>query len=131
MSDTLPWTHMLERARTNGLLGKELYVVVTSPVDGMDAIMANIKEHLAYQRMLEDTGVMFGAGPLADEGGETWSGTGMVVIRAENLAEAEEIAAADPMHASGARNFTVRPWIVNEGTVTVKVGFASSSREVI
>jgi len=131
MSDTLPWTHMLERARTNGLLGKELYVVVTSPVDGMDAIMANIKEHLAYQRMLEDTGVMFGAGPLADEGGETWSGTGMVVIRAENLAEAEKIAVADPMHASGARSFTVRPWIVNEGTFTVKVGFASGSREVI
>lgn len=131
MSDTLPWSHMLERARTNGLLGKELFVVVTSPVDGMEPIMANIKEHLAYQRMLEDTGVMFAAGPLADDGGETWSGTGMVVIRAENLAEAGKIAAADPMHASGARSYTVRPWIVNEGTVTVKVGFASGSREVI
>ena len=90
-----------------------------------------MSDTLPWTHMLEDTGVMFGAGPLADEGGETWSGTGMVVIRAENLAEAEEIAAADPMHASGARNFTVRPWIVNEGTVTVKVGFASSSREVI
>ncbi len=131
MSDTFAWTHMLERAKTNGLLGKQLFVVVTSPVDGIEPIMANIKEHLAYQRMLEDTGVMFAAGPMADEGGETWSGTGMVVVRAESLAEAEKIAAADPMHAAGARSFTVRPWLVNEGTLTVKVGFASGAREVI
>ena len=73
MSDNLPWEHMLERARTNGLLGKQLFVVFTMPEDGMEPIMANIKEHLAYQRMLEDTGVMFAAGPMADMSGDTWS----------------------------------------------------------
>jgi uncharacterized protein len=131
MSDTYPWEHMLERARTNGLLGKQLFVVATTPVAGMEPIQANIKEHLAYQRMLEDTGVMFAAGPVADDGGVTWSGEGMVVVRADSLEQAEAIAAADPMHAAGARSYRVRPWIVNEGTLTVKVGFASGSREVI
>lgn len=122
---------MLERARTNGLLGKQLFVVFTTADNGMEPIQAVIKEHLAYQRMLEDTGVMFAAGPLADDGGESWSGDGMVVVRAESLSEAEAIAAADPMHAAGARGYKVRPWLVNEGTLTVKVGFASGSREVI
>lgn len=131
MSDTYPWEHMLERARTNGLLGKQLFVVSTTPIAGMEPIQANIKEHLAYQRLLEDTGVMFAAGPVADEGGATWSGEGMVVVRADSLEQAEAIAAADPMHAAGARSYRVRPWLVNEGTVTVKVGFASGSREVI
>ena len=130
-SDSVPWETMLERARINGLLGKELYVVFTSATDGMEPIRANIKEHLAYQRMLEDTGVMFAAGPMAEDNGETWSGDGMVVIRAESLAQAEAIAAADPMHAAGARSYRVRPWIVNEGTISVKVGFASGEREVL
>jgi uncharacterized protein YciI len=130
MSDTRPWATMLERAKTNSFLGKQLFVVFTYPVDGLEPIMENITEHLAYQRMLEDTGIMFAAGPLADRGGETWSGSGMVVIRAENCAAAEEIAAADPMHAAGARNYHVQPWLVNEGTITVKIGFASGSREL-
>ena len=130
-SDSLPWQHMLERAQTNGFLGKVLYVVHTSPTDGLAPIQANIKEHLAYQRMLEDTGVMFAAGPVADDSGDSWSGEGMVVIRADSLEQAQAIAAADPMHASGARSCRVRPWIVNEGMVTVKVGFASGTREVI
>ncbi len=131
MPETYPWTHMLERARTNGLLGKQLFVVFTTPNDGMEPIQDNIKEHLAYQRMLEDTGVMFAAGPMADDGGENWAGAGMVVVRAESLEEAEAIAAADPMHAAGARSYKVRPWLVNEGTLTVKVGFASGMREVL
>jgi hypothetical protein len=43
----------------------------------------------------------------------------MVVVRAKSLAEAKEIAARDPMHKSGARKFTVRPRLVNEGTILV------------
>lgn len=131
MSDTFTWDHMLDRASKNNLLGKQLFVVFTMAENGMEPIQANIKEHLAYQQMLEDTGVMFAAGPMGDTGGETWSGDGMVVVRAESLKEAEAIAAADPMHAAGARKYMVRPWLVNEGTMTVKVGFASGSRELI
>ena len=55
----------------------------------------------------------------------------MVIIRAGSLAEAKEIAASDPMHSSGARDFTVRPWLMNEGTVTVKIRYSDGSRELI
>ena len=130
-SDNVPWETMLERVKINGLLGMELYVVFTSATDGMEPIRANVKEHLAYQRMLEDTGVMFAAGPMAEDNGESWSGDGMVVIRADSLEQAKAIAAADPMHISGAREYRVRPWLVNEGTISVKVGFASGKREVL
>lgn len=48
MSDSYPWEHMLERAHTNGLLGKQLFVVSTTPIAVMEPIQANIKEQLAY-----------------------------------------------------------------------------------
>ena len=35
------------------------------------------------------------------------------------------------MHASGARSFTVRPWLMNEGTVTIKLTYSDGKREVI
>ena len=47
-----------------------------------------------------------------------------------SLAEAREFAAKDPMHSSGARKFTVRPWLVNEGTITIKLNYAKASFEV-
>ena len=55
----------------------------------------------------------------------------MVIIRAGSLAEAKEIAASDPMHSSGARDYKVRPWLMNEGTVTVKIRYSDGSREVV
>ena len=45
--------------------------------------------------------------------------------------EVKEIAASDPMHYSGSRDFTVRPWLMNEGTVTVKIRYSDGSRELI
>jgi hypothetical protein len=55
----------------------------------------------------------------------------MVVIRAENRAAAEAIAGRDPMHARGARSFTVRPWMVNEGRVTLRLDYSTQKFEVI
>ncbi len=130
MADRREWSHMRERARERGLLGKELFVVTTTPTAGLGPLDPVIQDHLAYQRMLEDTGVMFAAGPLGDESASWWEGEGMVVIRADDIEAAREIAAADPMHKAGARSYTVRPWLVNEGTITLKVGFAAGTREV-
>jgi uncharacterized protein YciI len=94
--------------------------------------MERIKEHLAFQESLEAQGIMFAAGPQwSDDDEAFWEGDGMVVIRAGSLAEAREIAAKDPMHTSGARKFTVRPWLVNEGTITVRLNYAKASFEVL
>ena len=114
-----------------GMLQKQLYVVHTFPTDGLGPVMENIEPHLKFQIELEEKGIMFGAGPFWDDAEEMWEGEGMVIIRAESLTEAREIAANDPMHKSGARDFTVRPWLMNEGTVTVKIRYSNSSRELI
>jgi uncharacterized protein YciI len=117
--------------KDKGFLAKQLYVVFTTPTNGMGPVMANIEPHLAFQASLEEQGIMFAAGPHWTDDEQSWEGEGMVVIRAGSLAEARAIAAKDPMHASGARKFTVRPWLVNEGTVTIKLNYAKATFEVL
>jgi uncharacterized protein YciI len=90
-------------------------------------VIKKIREHLAFQESLEAQGIMFAAGPQWTDDEAFWEGDGMVVIRTKSLAEAREIAAKDLMHASGARKFTVRPWLVNEGTITIKLNYAKVS----
>jgi uncharacterized protein YciI len=114
-----------------GFLAKQVYVVFTTPTGGMEPVMATLNEHLAFQVELEAQGIMVAAGPHWTDDEKEWKGEGMVVIRAGSLAEAKEIAARDPMHKSGARKFVVRPWFVNEGTITVRLNFSKKSFEMV
>lgn len=116
---------------SKGMLQKQLYVVFTRPTNGLGPVLENLQEHLAFQCGLERRGIMFGAGPFWADNEEDWHGEGMVIIRAASLAEAKRIAAEDPMHSSGARSFTVRPWLLNEGTVTVKITYSDGKRELM
>ncbi|MEL7526558.1 MAG: YciI family protein [Pseudomonadota bacterium] len=113
-----------------GMLQKQLFVVFTSPTNGMGPVMENIEEHLKFQVELEQRGIMLGAGPFWADDEHTWNGEGMVIIRADSLAHAREIAETDPMHASGARSFKVRPWLLNEGRITVEVNFSTRRHAV-
>jgi uncharacterized protein len=119
------------RNASSGMLQKQLYVVFTTPTQGLGPVMQNLEEHLKFQIDLERRGIMFGAGPFWSDDEKRWEGEGMVIIRAGSLAEAKEIAARDPMHKSGARSFTVRPWLLNEGTVTVKLTYSDGKREIL
>ena len=125
------WQEHIDKVTEKGLLAKQLYVVLTQPASDMDAVFSHLQEHLAYQLELERTGVMFAAGPFADDQGQEWEGEGMVIIRAESIEHATQIAEADPMHKSGARKFRVRPWLLNEGSLTLKVTYSNGKREVI
>ncbi len=116
---------------SKGMLQKQLYVYFTTPVSGMGPVMENLNAHLAFQVELEKKGIMFGAGPHWSEDEKRWEGDGMVIIRAGSLAEAREVAASDPMHSSGARSFTVRPWLMNEGTVTIKISYSDGKRKIL
>lgn len=115
---------------SKGMLQKQMYVVFTTPTKGLGPVMENLEEHLKFQVSLEANGIMFGAGPFWTDNEEDWEGEGMVIIRAGSLQEAKEIAASDPMHKSGARSFRVRPWLLNEGTVTLKVTYSDGGRSV-
>ena len=121
-------TQILEAS--GDMLKWQVYVVHTFPANGLGPVMKNIGPHLAHQAKMEAEGIFVAAGPHWEDDEETWGGEGMFVLRARDLAHAKEIAAADPMHTSGAREYRVRPWLINEGTITVKVNFASGSREV-
>lgn len=114
-----------------GCLQKQMYVYFTKPANGLGPVMENLEDHLKFQVELEQKGIMFGAGPFWTEDEQRWEGEGMIIIRADSIAEARKIAESDPMHASGARTFTLRPWLLNEGMVTMKVTYSDGGREVI
>jgi uncharacterized protein len=121
---------IVEESKRRGYLAKQLYVVFTTPVHGVAPVMENLGRHLEFQEQLEREGIMFAAGPNWTDDEKSWEGDGMVVVRAQSLVEAKEIAARDPMHKAGVRRFTVRPWLVNEGTVSVRLNYSKGTFEM-
>ena len=97
------------------LINEQLYFMKTVPTDdGIGPVLKNVEEHLAYWDEMEEQGVMFAAGPhVPDDPQQPWSGEGIVVFRASSRDEAESIARKDPMHAAGAREYTLQPWLLN------------------
>lgn len=109
---------------SKGMLQMQFYMVHSVPASGMGPVMKNLSEHLEHQCAMERSGVMLAAGPHWTDDETAWEGEGTFVIRARSLAHAREIAAADPMHKSGARKFKVRPWLINEGGLSVRLTFS-------
>ena len=112
------------------MLNKDLYVVFTKPINGMSPVMENLEDHLKFQVSLEKQGIMFGAGPFWEDNEIDWNGEGMVIIRANSVNHAKEIASSDPMHKSGARSFTVRPWLLNEGNIEISLDYSTGKFKV-
>lgn len=122
---SVPVPAVLEASK--GMLQKQLFAIFTTPVDGLGPVFANIEEHLAFQVRLEKEGVLYAAGPLWTDDGEEWEGEGMVIVRAASTDEATQIANSDPMHKAGARTFRVRPWLINEGSVSIRLDNSSQT----
>lgn len=123
------WEEYKQIARERGALAFELYVMNTTPVAAPEQLQAVLPDHLAYQKQLESEGKLFLAGPVSDESGEQMQGAGMVVYRAGSMDEAAELARNDPMHAKGVREFTLKKWLVNEGSPSFET--ALSNKQVI
>ena len=116
---------------SKGMLQKQLFAIFTTPNDGLGPVFANIEEHLKFQVQLEQDGILYAAGPLWTDDGENWEGEGMVIVRAASIADATTIAERDPMHKSGARSFRVRPWLINEGSVTIRLDNSTQKFSII
>lgn len=116
---------------SSAMLQKQLYAIFTTPTDGLGPVFANIEDHLKFQVELEREGIMYAAGPLWTDDENEWEGEGLVVVRAASREEATRIAERDPMHSRGARSFRVRPWMINEGTLSVRLDFSSQKFEII
>ncbi|MXU65104.1 YciI family protein [Oceanomicrobium pacificus] len=119
------WSEYKEMARSRGALALELYMVESTPVGDGSAVKDALPDHLGYQRELEEKGVLVMAGPLSDPSGEIMTGAGMILYRADSLETARALAEADPMHKAGARQFSLRKWLVNEGALNLSVGLST------
>lgn len=121
-----PWEAYKQEAKARGALALELFVVNSVPAGPPEAIRAVLPEHLAYQRQLEESGHLAFAGPVSDPTGELMEGAGLIVYRAATMADARALADADPMHAAGARSYTLCRWLVNEGSLHLSVGLSTN-----
>lgn len=115
------WSEYKQAAQERGSLALELFVAVSTPVKPPEQVKAELPAHLAYQAQLEHSGALAFAGPLSDLTGEQMEGTGMIVYRAESLDAARALAEADPMHSTGTREFTLRRWLINEGSISLDI----------
>lgn len=123
----MDWDSYRAEVRARGALGFEVFVVESRPAGDLAAVKANLADHLAYQCRCEAEGHLFLAGPLSDETGREAAGAGLIVYRAPTLEAARKLADDDPMHASGARAYTLRRWLLNEGSVNVELRLSSRS----
>lgn len=119
------WTTYLETARSRGALALELFAVTTFPADNGPDLGEVLPDHLAYQKKLESEGSLVLAGPLSDDSGTQIEGAGLIIYRADNIKDARALADADPMHARGARTYSLRRWMINEGSLTMTVGLST------
>ena len=115
------WSEYKQAAQERGSLALELFVAISTPVKSADQLKSQLPAHLDYQAKLEQSGALAFAGPLSDDTGEQMQGTGMIVYRAQTLDAARALADADPMHHSGTREYTLRRWLVNEGSLTLDI----------
>ena len=121
------WNEYKGIARERGALAFEVFIVQSTPAAGPEAVKENLPDHLAYQRTLESNGSLMLAGPISDESGEEMQGAGMVILRAASMEDAKALADNDPMHKSGARNYVLRKWLLNEGSLSVNVGLSTGA----
>ncbi len=109
-------------ARTKELVSRmwsKKFWVVMSKGNGRD-LVPYLAEHLDYLIALEAEGKVFASGPMNVPG----SGDGMTILRVETEEEARAIANADPLVSKLGRTFTLHPWTVNEGQMTLTVSFS-------
>jgi hypothetical protein len=51
----------------------------------------------------------------------------MIIVRAANEAEARAIAEADPYHQHGFRTFRIQRWMLNEGSLGLRINLSNQT----
>jgi len=109
---------------TKDMLKLKLFVIF-SEGKGLD-LKPYLAEHLQYMIGLEREGKLFASGPL----GNPTRGDGMTIVRAASEEDARELANRDPFVINGIRTFTIKPWIVMEGSLSVTVNFSDQTAKI-
>lgn len=120
------------RATLERLLRKRLFVVMVRPIRPLDRelsdeIGAMLTAHFEWLFEQERNGRLFAAGPFLGDDEQTYNGDGMFIVRAESLADARELMAREPIVEKGLRTADVRPWELNEGTISVRITYSDGT----
>ncbi|WIY00996.1 YciI family protein [Amycolatopsis mongoliensis] len=100
---------------------KVVFLCFTEPVSmSPEDMRPHLDEHKAWLTELERAGELLFAGPMLDDD-YRYSGAGLLVLRADSVTEAKDIADRDPFHARGIRKYRIVPWQINEGSVEVRL----------
>jgi uncharacterized protein YciI len=113
---------------TKNFLGRQLYVIRTTPNGSREGLDHILPDHLEHQIRLEKSGVMFAAGSTMNPDG-TPAG-GLIVIRAKDFAEAKAIADSDPVDKTGLCSYTLRRWTVDEGGYGLRVNYSDQTATI-
>lgn len=115
---------------SEGRLRRQLFVVTSTATGPTAALKPLLPAHLAFLAGLERSGELFMAGPLLNEDPDTWSGDGLLIYAAASYEQAAEIAARDPLHAAGVRSYTIRPWLLNDGSLRISITFSTQHASI-
>ena len=99
-------------------LAQRCYVIVAEPAATAGNRALATAAHLQWLAGLDAAGQLVLAGPFVSEDGAS-TGSGMFIIRAASLADAERIAATDPYNAGGYRTFRVLPWRLDQAAAAL------------
>lgn len=115
-----------ERAKAllSKMLNLKLFVILWHGKD--KDIMPMLADHLEYLIALERQGKVFASGPM----GAPEKRNGMTIVRVDSEAEAREIAENDPFAKAGLRDFTIEPWTIMEGSLSVRVNFSEGTGSI-
>ncbi|HWD03585.1 MAG TPA: YciI family protein [Amycolatopsis sp.] len=103
---------------------KVVFLCFTEPVHmSAEEMRPHLAEHKAWLGETERAGSLLFAGPVLDDDYH-YSGSGLLVIQAGSLAEAQSVADADPFHAKGIRKYKLLPWQINEGAFDVRLSLS-------
>ena len=100
--------------------GLQLFAVISEPLGDWNPPSDLTAKHVAFLLELESRAVTVLSGPLGiDESG--WPGSGLTVIRAASLNEANRIMGDEPYAVAGVRQQSIRPWLVTSGALEVRL----------
>ena len=132
MPDTeMTWQSMVDYSREHELLAKQLYVVFSEPTNGLGPILEVVDEHVRYQTKLELDGMHVGRGAHGHTGRAGVARRRPVHVPRRLPRAGDAVRRGGPDAPVGGTVVPIRPWLLNEGSLNVRVLFSGGKTQVI
>jgi uncharacterized protein len=119
---------MTEVERLKALMLKASFFVMQRQIVAPEKLQAVLLAHYHWIIALEKQGKVLASGPLTPEG--CGRGVGMTVFKCASFEEARELASGDPFITTGAADFSLAQWQINEGRLTLTIDFSDGTATV-